>query len=117
MRRIVSDAAMRCSDIITMHSILGNVGKFAAIRLADGKSDSVAYDTREDAIRHQPYEEYCCYVFIPPGGMSYEDAQEWLDLNRQLYDAGWHMTDPALITPVRKEDALAKARQLQNAKR
>ena len=48
-----SDAAKRCSDIITLAAIAGSAGRFMAIRLADGGSDRDLYDSRDDAIRHQ----------------------------------------------------------------
>jgi hypothetical protein len=108
------DAGKRASDIVTMHVLCGGVGKWVALRLNDGGSDNVLYDTRAEAIRHQFYEEYCAYVCIPPCGMNPKDATEWLAFNRQLYDAGWHLADPdrANITPVRIEDAQRKSRQL-----
>lgn len=108
------DAGKRASDTITMHVLCGGVGKWVALRLIDGGSDNVLYDTRADAIRHQLYEEYCAYVCIPPSGMSQQDATEWLAFNRQLYDAGWHLSDPdhTPIMPNRIEDAQRKSRQL-----
>lgn len=112
----ISDAAKRASETITMHAIAGGRGKFVAIRLADGGSDNVLYDTRDDAIKHQLFEEYCCYVFVPPCGMTVKEAEAYLQLNRDLYDAGWHMCDPALINPVRIEDARKKAARLKNHK-
>jgi hypothetical protein len=99
-----------------MHAIAGSYGKWAAIRLSDGGSDNVVYDSREDAINHQLHEELCCYVFIPFTGMTPKEAEAFMELNRALYDAGWHMTDPALINPVRAEDHQRKIRQLKRSK-
>lgn len=112
------DPAKRCSSIVTMHAIAGGAGRWCAIRLSDGGSDNVLYDTRADAIKHQLYEEYCCYVCVQPGGMTVNDAREWMTFNRALYDAGWHLADPgrAAITPVRMEDAEEKLRRLQGNK-
>jgi len=113
----ISDAGKRAADIVTMHAIAGSAGKWAALRLADGGSDGVLYDTRSDAISHQLWEEYCAYVMIPPGGMTAREGTEWLNFNRSLYDAGWHLADPdhAVINPVRQEDANRKMRQLKAA--
>jgi hypothetical protein len=110
----LTDAGKRASEIVTMHAIAGSAGKWVALRLIDGGSDNVLYDTRADAIRHQFYEEYCAYVMVQPCGMTAREGSEWLALNRSLYDAGWHLADPdhAAINPVRQEDAQSKMRQL-----
>jgi hypothetical protein len=110
----LTDAGKRASEIVTMHAIAGGAGKWVALRLSDGGSDNVLYDSRTDAIRHQFYEEYCAYVMVAPGGMSSREGTEWLAFNRSLYDAGWHLADPdhANINPVRLEDAKSKMRQL-----
>lgn len=115
----ISDAGKRASEIVTMHAIAGGAGKWAALRLHDGGSDNVLYDSRTDAIRHQYSEEYCAYVMVAPGGMTAREGTEWLSFNRALYDAGWHLADPdhAVIDPVRLEDAQSKMRQLQAAKK
>lgn len=89
-----SDAAKRCSDQIQLGVITGNVGKWCAIKLADGSSDGVFYDQRADAIEHQLHESLCCYVKIPPTGMSVEDAEKFMAINRKLYDNGFRLTDP-----------------------
>jgi hypothetical protein len=115
----IVDAAKRCSDIVNLHALVHSSWmKWVAIRLNDGGSDGVLYDTRADAIRHQYYEEYCAYVCIPPSGMTQSDAREWLSFNRALYDAGWHLADPeqANISPVRMEDAQRKLAQLRKNK-
>ena len=112
----LSDAAKACANTVTMHALAGGAGRFVAIRLADGGSDNVLYDTRQDAINHQLHETQCAYICIPPCGMTTKDAAEYLTLNRNLYDAGWHMCDPQMITPVRKEDARQKLAMLKNHK-
>lgn len=90
----VSDAARRCSDVIRTHIVAGMAGKWAAIRLSDGGSDGVAYDTRADAIRHQLHETLCAYVRIPPDDMPPEHAERFLAFHRRVYDAGFRLTDP-----------------------
>lgn len=52
------DRAKRMADVLALHqTVLSRdellVGRFVAIRLADGGSDGVAYDTRADAVEHQ----------------------------------------------------------------
>lgn len=89
-----SDAAKRCSSTITLHSVTGNGGKWAAIRLSDGGSDGVVYDTRADAIRHQLHETLCAYVQIPHDHMPPEHAERFLAFHRKCYDAGLRLSDP-----------------------
>lgn len=88
------DAAQRMADEITLHDLAGNAGKWAAIRLADGGSDHVAYDSRSDAVRHQTSPEYCTFILIPPGGMQLREADAVLHFWRQVYDAGYRAIDP-----------------------
>ena len=90
----VSDAARRCSDTIRLHIVAKMAGRWAAIRLSDGGSDGVAYDTRADAIRHQLHETQCAYVKIPPDDMPPEHAERFLAFHRKAYDAGFRLTDP-----------------------
>lgn len=95
-----SESAHRCSDAIRLHIVAGSGGKWAAIRLSDGGSDGIVYDTRADAVRHQLHETQCAYVCIPWDDMSPRSAENFLKINRELYDAGLRMTDPdATETP------------------
>ena len=89
-----SDAARRCSDQVSLHAVAGSVWKWAAIRLEDGGSDGVPYDTREEAIKHQLHEQFCCYVQVPPTGMTPRQAENFLKFNRALYQNGMRITDP-----------------------
>lgn len=89
-----SDAAKRCSDTIRLHIACGMAGKWAAIRLSDGGSDNVAYDTRADAVRHQLHESLCAYVKIPLDDMPPDHAERFLAFHRKAYDAGFRLTDP-----------------------
>lgn len=102
-----SDSAKRCSDAIRLHIVAGMAGRYAAIRLSDGGSDGVAYDTRRDAIRHQLHEQQCAYIKIPPDAMPPEHAERFLAIQRELYDAGFRLNDPdgpELIMPTNMED-------------
>jgi hypothetical protein len=91
------DAAKRASEAVHVHIFaLGHaaIGKWVAIRLADGGSDGKLYDTKAEAVRYQLHENMCAYVCIPPGGMPPEDALVYLRVNRQLYDNGMRLADP-----------------------
>lgn len=98
-----TDAGKRCSDVINLHRLMvTNVGGWAAIRLSDGGSDDVVYDTREDAIRCQLHEMQCAYISIPADYMSPEDADAFLRIMRNLYDNNMRLADPAaphFVTP------------------
>lgn len=94
-----SDEARRACDAVNLHiEALGPAaaGRWVAIRLSDGGSDNVLYDTRPDAIRHQLHESLCCYVRIPPFGvrLTVMEAQSYLTLHRSMYDAGYRLQDP-----------------------
>jgi hypothetical protein len=92
-----SDEARRCSDAINLHvTSLGweATKKWVAVRLSDGGSDGTLYDSRRDAIRHQLHEQQCAYVCIHPGGMNPCQAESYLRMQRQTYDAGAHFVDP-----------------------
>lgn len=92
-----SDAAKRASDEINLH--LAAIGfdafrKWVAIRLADGSSDKTLYDSKIAAIRHQPDEQLCTYVCIPPNRTSVCSAEAFLAFTRKAYNAGFRLTDP-----------------------
>ena len=89
-----SDAAKRCSDMIRLHIVAGQAGRWAAVRLSDGGSDGVAYDSRPDAIRHQLHESQCAYVKIPRDDMPPEHAERYLAFHRLAYEAGFRLVDP-----------------------
>lgn len=93
-----SDAAHRCSDVIRTHLAAEGyaaIGRWVAIRLSDGGSDGNLYATKREAIRFQLHETQCAYAQIPPGAdMTPRAAENFLSVNRQLYDAGMRITDP-----------------------
>ena len=116
----VSDEGKRASEIITLHLIANNehVGKWVAIRLSDGGSDGVLYDSRANAIRFQLHEQQCMYVKIPPDGMPAEHATRFLEIHRMIYDAGYRLIDPdrpdvEAIIPERIEELLPYLRRNQ----
>jgi hypothetical protein len=95
-----ADEAKRCSDQIRLHILAGMAGKWAAIRLSDGGSDGVAYDTRADAILHQFHERQCMYIKIPYDSMPVSHAATLLQIHRDIYDKGFRLSDPDGPSPV-----------------
>ena len=92
-----SDEAKRCSDTVNMHLAALGFGahrRWVAVRLSDGGTDGVLYDTRRDAVRHQLDEMQCAYVCIPPTQMSVCAAEVFLAFHRKAYAAGFRLTDP-----------------------
>lgn len=112
--RTFSDEAKRAADIINGHLVSqpDAVRKWVAIRLSDGSSDNVLYDTKAHAVRYQLDEYQCLYVCIPPTGTSPEQMSAMIDLHRALYDKGARMVDPddeqtggpQYVPPVQLED-------------
>ena len=99
------DEARRACDQVNLHiAALGHesYGKWVAIRLSDGGSDGVLYDTRPDAIRHQLHEQLCAYFCIPPFGsmLTPREAEAFLSYARSLYDAGYRIPDPTAPAPI-----------------
>ena len=97
----VTDAAKRARDIINSYTAYvpyeQRVRSWVALRLADGGSDGVLYDSKREAVRHQPDEFLCAYFSYrgaPNGFASVKDAAIWLEYHRQAYDAGFRTPDP-----------------------
>jgi hypothetical protein len=80
------DAGKRAAEAVNLHLLAdaGNVGRWVAIKLSDGRTDGTAYDTWESAVRHQHDEHWCCYLKIAPDGISPRNAATFIVLNRQL---------------------------------
>lgn len=107
METELADAAKRLSDAVTLHMTATNnaaAGSWVAARLEDGGTDGNLYDTRGQAIQHNP--DYHCYVVIPPGGMGVHEASVFLRFNRVLFKNGMRMPDPEreVIMPQSMED-------------
>lgn len=91
------DAARRCADAVNNHLLAQGdsvVGRWVAVRLSDGGTDDVLYDTKKAAVKHQIHETQCAYICIPPGGMQVNEALSYLRTNRQLYAANMRLIDP-----------------------
>jgi hypothetical protein len=88
---IPTDAARRASDIVTTHLLAdreGNVGRWVAIRLSDGGSDGVVYDSVRHAANAQLHYQQCMYIMIRPSGLPPREADAVLKYHRKVYDAG-----------------------------
>jgi hypothetical protein len=88
------DAARRMASAVTLAAMNGGAGRFLAIRLRDGGSDHVLYDTRSDAVSHQLSPAHATYVLVPPDGMTTGQADRVLGYWRDLYDAGFRSNEP-----------------------
>jgi hypothetical protein len=98
---IVTDAARRMSDqinarlVFTPHWEIHNC--YMAFKLADGDTDGVLYESKQDAIRHCPDERwYAFFCFRSAmGGVNPKDCQIFLDVHRHAYSVpGGHLSDP-----------------------
>lgn len=93
-----SDAAKRASDHYMLHRMAdpyGSIGKWIAIALADGDSDGVLYDYKQECIRHQHHDEnWYAYVRIIPANMTPCDTEIFLRMHRMMYEKGIRLTDP-----------------------
>ena len=93
-----SDAAKRLSDTYRLHRLAAGydaIGQWFAVRLADGSSDGVLYETKRDAVRHQHHDEqFYAFVSIGPWDTDVCEAEAFIEMNRSLYDAGLRLSDP-----------------------
>jgi hypothetical protein len=107
------DAAKRMRDTIATHqAVLSRdelfAGRYVAIRISDGGSDGVAYDSRSDAVEHQRHDAARHgYWRIPIERWDAETCDTLLWYVRAAYDSGQRQ-DPAhqLIVPTRVEDVV-----------
>lgn len=109
----LKDAAKRMAEEVTMHAIAGKYGKWAAFALADGRSDHVAYDSREDAVRHQGHNaDWFAFILIPPDGMPATHAVEVLSFWRVARDAGLPAAVP-MSMPLTRRDRVRQVHALR----
>lgn len=96
---VVTDAARRMAGEINVRVVCTPwdqlIRSWMAFRLSDGSSDGTLYDTRADAVRHQLHETLCAYFCMrqAQNGVRPKDCQLFLDVHRQIYDAGGRMAD------------------------
>jgi hypothetical protein len=93
-----TDSAKRCADGVNQaYANLGTnaVGYWMALRLEDGAADRTMYETRRDAVRHQPDEMRCAYLMLTMQmHMPVCEAEAFLAYHRNAYRAGFRLTDP-----------------------
>lgn len=74
--------------------------KWVAIRLSDGGSDGQIYDSKQDAVRHQAYEQQCMYVafgsMLAAGGSNARELAIMIAFHRDAYKRGFRLVDPDL---------------------
>lgn len=92
VRRDVEDAAKRIREEYALHRLadpLGNIGRWFAFALADGRSDHILYQTKRDAVRGQHHnEDRYGYMMIRPCDVSVRDCQIYLETMRKVYASG-----------------------------
>jgi hypothetical protein len=103
MTREEWDTARRAADQLNVHLLAHGSeahGKFVAIRLSDGGSDGVLYETRYDAVRHQLHASQCVYARVTVGGASPKAMWVLMVYMRQIYDAGGRFETEAPRLPL-----------------
>lgn len=91
-----AERAKRAYDHLRLlHTVHGNdvAGKWVAISLADGRCDNRLYETKAEAVRFQLHETQCAYFHFAGIPMQNE-LRYYLDMNEELYDAGFSLADP-----------------------
>lgn len=124
------NAARRLSGIVNTICVIQPmdvvINSWIAVRLSDGSTDGVLYDTRRDAVKHQAYEKQCAYLSLrqAPGGMDIQAAYAVLKFHRDAYDAGYVFTDPEHPTggidmqmPIAMEDLRSQIRRLHTKRK
>lgn len=104
------EAGKRMRDHLAIHQLVLTrdeiaAGRFMAVRLIDGGSDGVAYESRQAAMEHQFHADLCGYFRIPFSGPPARECAAILRYYRGVYDAGYRPSgNPNLIIPTRVED-------------
>lgn len=104
------DIAKRMADTVALHQVALDkgailAGRYVAIRLADGGSDGIAYDTYAECVTHQRHEATrMAYFKLPLERWNAPTCDVLLWYTRKCYDSGWRV-DPTrqLIIPQAKE--------------
>jgi hypothetical protein len=122
------DAAKRLSDYVNNVCVFQPldvvINSWIAVKLSDGSTDGVLYDTRREAVKHQQYEKQCMYLSLrqAPGGMEVQAAYALLKLHRDAYNHPTHQVnfiDPEHPTggtdirvPIALEDVRSQLRRM-----
>jgi hypothetical protein len=111
-----SDEVKRLAYSVTMHSLAGKAGEWAAYSLQDCTTDNITYPSQNVARRVKwPRDNYFFYIYIPPGGMEMKEAREFLRYARDLYEAGFRLPDPEVpvpTIPLTREDQVKQIKLL-----
>lgn len=93
---VVSDEAKRIAESMTMHTLLGQAGCWAAFRMSDGMPvDNAAHPSRESAVKAAKWDrDTTVYLEVQADGMPPEAAEACLGFQRALHDAGFRLPDP-----------------------
>lgn len=97
---VVEDSGRRMAELVNLRVSSTPwdhiVNSWMAFRMVDGSSDNVLYDTREDAVAHQPDDKRCFYLCMrnAQGGVKALDAQLLINMQRQILDAGGALSEP-----------------------
>lgn len=86
-------SAKRFHEAIALHRLALShdeiiAGRFMAVRLADGSTDNTAYESRYEAMKHQPNHHLCFYPQIPPAVITVYVCDTLLWYARKAHDAG-----------------------------
>lgn len=127
------DSAKRLSNYINNVCVFQPLdvvlNSWIAVRLSDGSTDGVLYDSRRDAVRHQPYEKQCAYLSLraAPGGMDIQGAYAILKIHRDAYNnPNYNISfiDPEhptggtdLTMPIAMEDVKSTIRRLHTKRK
>jgi hypothetical protein len=100
-RAELEECGKRASDIVNSFYTYWDWDElrrqWIALRLADGGSDSVLYESKRDAVRHQHNEFLCAYLLfngVGPGGTKPRQMAIYIKFHRDLYRRGFRMPDP-----------------------
>lgn len=95
--KVASADACRIADEMTMHTLAGSAGRWAAFRLSDGTpKDHTAYETWGDAVRYAGRwdRDETIYLLVHPDGMQPREAASFLKYARFLHDGGHRLPPP-----------------------
>lgn len=115
------DAGKRIADEFIMHRLadpFGNLGKFMAVRLADGTSDHNLYPSMQVAreyIGRSDDEDRWLYIQIVPSQLPARDASLLLRAARKMYDANIRqraMDGRVMIPRLAREDHVSQLRSI-----
>jgi hypothetical protein len=126
--RQYSDAAKRMSDIVNGLIVAQpwdvRIRSWIAVKLADGDTDGVLYDSQQDARDHQADEFTAAYLPLRTagGGMQPRECEAYLAFHRMAYDNGYRLPDPdrriphnqvpQLVMPLAREDLHSQLQRL-----